>query len=452
LSYIVKRVHLFHKSKSNPLEWNTVVDEDLSGDAINFNHSKGVGAVKDSFAFDLQDASRFFNPITRIVADDLVKIWVKRGSSSFTDEDIFIVGIINAIDYKNDTGSEIATIKGYDFSEVMFDFQVVPRYTNKTAPEIIRTILEEDPIKDRGITAGTIQELKNDGTPFPKKNLAGSYTFVFMLMEQLCSPLYTGDGQYYWYVDTSKKLHFKGKTATTETDGGADIIINGELMDINSISVKHNKEDVRNFIVYNCGMDLYGNGVEDVDYDAVSIAKFGFKYYFAVEETVHLFDELLQNEIEAYRLKGNLATTWGSDVVNVSTGAWVDGQTFPLPNNNPIAGGNQYTWVTLKENPGASPSVVVSSSNEEFNRHAAMLALQLGKHITQSMIREYSKPKYQLSVEIPFSSKFILGGNYLVSIPERGLNTSLRLMSQEISLETMQLAFEADKGTFEVTG
>ena len=444
MSYIVKRAYLYHKDGE---EWNSTVDEDLSDEVVDLTVAKGVGGIKDSFSFNMQDASRFFSPVKRIVNDDLIKIWIQRDGSTFSDDYLFITGIINAINFSETTSEESITISGYDFSEVMFDFQIPPRYMNKTAPEIIRAILEEDPLKGRGITAGTIQEVKNDGSEFPIKNLAGTYTYVFELMEQLSGPDYTDDGQYYWYIDTDKKLHWKGKSTDTE-----DINIDAEEMDINSIKVSHKKADVKNFVVYNCGIDLEGNAVESVDYDEVSIAKVGFKYYYAVQETVKLFDELLRNEIEGYRTRGSLSTTWGSDIVNTTTGAWVSQQTFPTPNNSPLSGGNTYTWLTKKLEENGTQTTLTSESNSEFNDHAVELALQMGENVSQSIISFNSKPKYQLSVEIPFRSDLILGGLYPVNVPERGLNTNLRLMEFSIDLANMTLKFEQDVGDFEELG
>lgn len=450
MGYVSKRIYLYHKLEGLNANWNTTVDEDLSDEAVDIVINKGIKAIKDTFSFNIYKADRYFNPSIRITNEDMIKVWLKRDSSSFTDSDLLITGIVNNVGFTEGTDSKMISVTGNDFSEIIFDISLPIAEKNKTCAEMIKILLSKDPIVNKGITFtnASIPSDKHDGTPFPNKSLGLNYTPVFQILDKLCSNEFTGDGEYYYYVDTSKVFHFCYKSGTVES-----ITIDPTLINIEDIKIDKSKEEVKNFIILNCGVNLDGNDIEDNYYDETSIAKVGFKHYFAVEETISCYEDVLKNEIDAYRLSGTLATTWGSDIVHTSSGTsfvegdWVGGMAYPKPNNAVLSGGNTYIFYQKD-----GSTTLTATSNSTFNTHATTLAINMGKDIGKRLCDESNAPKYETKISFPFRTDLILGGLYPVKILDRGIDKNLRLSELTISLSGVDGKFEEDIGSFEVIG
>ena len=442
MGYVIKRVYLYHEVGTG--SWNSTVDEDLSDEAYDLSVNKGVSATKDTFSFKIAKSSRYFSPSIRIVAGDLVKIWITR-DAAITDSDLLIVGVVNNTSYAE--GDNVVSVSGNDFSEKMFDFQMVVGEFNKTVPDMLtgKFLLGHESIVGSGITftlGDSIPEYKSDdSTSFPKHNLSLNYTPMFQIIDKLASNKYTEDGQYYWYVDTDKVFHFVHKGSTPETT-----VIDPRTTDIEDIKISKKNSEVKNFIVYQYGTDLKGNSLEDVNYSDVSIAKYGYKYYFAVEDTVKCFDDIISNEIDGYKLLGTLQASWGSDVVDTTTGEWVNNQTYPTPGNNPIAGGNTYVFIQ-KDKDG---NTLTATSNSEFNTYAGQLAQEMAERITDDMISNSDLPKYKVDLTFPFRTDLILGGLYQVTIPKRAIDDQLRLVDLSYDLNGVSATFDQDLGSAEV--
>lgn len=99
-----------------------------------------------------------------------------------------------------------------------------------------------------------------------------------MIIAKYLTPQYTGDGQYYWYVNTSNELVIRAYndfTTGTITEG-TDIV-----------NAKYSYDNrIYNFVVVKCGFDPANRPITSRAVDYSSIAKHGMKYYILVDNTI----------------------------------------------------------------------------------------------------------------------------------------------------------------------
>lgn len=410
MGYVCQRVAIYPKS-GDTWDENT---ETVIADATQVTVNKGVGKTKNSYSFALPKSRLHFlsanNPLEN---ENLVKIWIWRDKVDYDDTDLKIEGTIRSVEQSYDDSGDMATIKGDDFTEVFFDTQIPLNQKDKQWPDIVKEILAQL----RDFTNKPIYwhpdnpTVKSDGNEFPNKTLILNYTRVSEMIEKLTSDEFTTDGQYlYWIQKIGTKYYlkviFKSSTiAGTITQGEKGF----------QIKIQKKKEDIKNFVIYNCGTDLYGNPVEDVYYDTSSIGKYGFKTYYTTEETQDLFVNYWNTE--------RYANT--SVFTPDSEGKPTDD--FPDTYN--------YTFI----------DGTVVTDDEEFNDHLKTIALTQGLIIATAIVKNTSKPKYTLEHNQRFSNIYNRGEKWQCVFPMRNINRPLRIMEIKHTIVETSLTLEEDE-------
>lgn len=423
MGYVCQRVEVFPKDGSTWSSSGTVLT-----DAYGVEVKEGIGKIKNSFSFYMPLGRTNFNTTTKnLISENLVKIWMWRDTTSYTDSDLIIEGVIRSVNQDISDGGDVLSIKGDDFSEVFFDVETPLNQQDKTWVEISKQILQDlrgrndKPIywadSANGWTGTPNPTVKNDGTAFPRKTLILNYTKVSEMLEKLTSDEFTEDGQYlYWIEKQGTRFYLvcrykSGSTAGTITQGTEGY----------QIKIQKDKEDVKNFVIYNCGSDLYGNSVEDVYYDTGSIGKIGYKTYYATEETQDLF-----------------TNAWNTE-------RWDKAKNASF---NPDADGNPQD-----DFPTSYPYVFTDgesvANDKAFNDYLKQLALGQGEQIATRIVDLSANPRYNIEHNTLFTNNYNKGELWQCVFPWRAVNRPLRIEEARYVIGETSLQLVEDETTAE---
>lgn len=385
----------------------------------------GWGSQKDAATVQLDKGKKFFDSEFETITpdideEDLVRFYMAKNKAlpyTFTTDDLLFEGTVDSAGQKIDSKGNIVTVKTFNFYEVFFDVEVPYYEPQLTFIEHVRNLLDNILRK-----AGTVIEwdpnnptLKKDGSPFPKKALALDYTPAFLIIEKLCSEEYTDDGQYVWYLSKGttgkRQLSIRAKTSSTQS-----LVINEELP-IHNIDISKGKDAVVNYVIYNCGIDLYGNSVEDFTFDAGSIGKYGWKTDFIIDETGQLFASLHAEEINqnsgdfTFDSNGNLTSAFPS--------------------------GYPYTF--------HFDSSITVNDDSDFNEQLRIKALETGFDFAWSRIQQMSKTQYIVNISLPFRNDLVIGALYDFDLIKlREFDKRLRLKQITYTMNGITASFDQD--------
>ncbi len=423
MGYVCRKVMVYKKTSQGDFlrdaTWDSVGTE--LTDCKNVRIQKGIGKIRNTFEFELGRGDSFYvGDEPEIAAEDLVRIWIWRDSMNPADSDLEIQGIVRNVRNEVNTKKNSILVSGNDLTEAFFDIDLPTNYQNKTCVEMLRMLIEE--VRDK--TGRNIYwdyarnpQVKTDGSTFPDKNLVLNYTKVYELLEKLTSHEYTEDGKYYYWIESRDGKNYfvlspPGYTATKTFSVGVDAF---------GYSLDKNKENVVNYVIFNCGSDLYHNAVESVTYDVSSIAKVGFKTRYMVEEsTTALFSSY--HDVERRK--------------NISSFN-PDEEGYPqseFPTTYP------YTFYI---------DGTVVNSDKEFNNHLRELALAEGKLIADQLIYMSKYPFFELGFSRRYNKDYMPGDIVLCDLNFRNLNLPFRLADTSISLDGIQYSFTQDETTLD---
>lgn len=419
-----KRIYLYKLLGANT--WDESNPIDLSSYAYDTEVNEGIGNIKDSFSFRLAKGDTYFASGASVPEDgDLLRIWMKRDSASFVDADLLIEGTVKAVEQSITTSTNSLKVSGYDFFEMLFDFQVPVAIQQKNWAEALQILMQDAQMVSRGLKWDPANPtVKADGsTEFPLFDLAMNYTPFYQIVEKLTSDKYTEDGQYVYYITTDLSgtryltiRSTKDSTVGTITEGAASTIAQSPT----SIKISKTKENVKNFIVFYAGDDLRGNSIQGVYYDLSSIGKHGFKYHYMVDETGDTAKTILYDE----------ASVNSSDF-NFSGGKWTSTDHFPTSYS--------YSWSILLD--GAA---VQSTDADDFVDDHADLARQQARAIADNFAKNSGKVKYVTTIAYLFRRDLALGSLYQCNLPSRNINRPLRLAEARHSISGTDYTFEED--------
>jgi len=217
-----------------------------------------------------------------------------------------------------------------------------------------------------------------------------------------------------------------GKGVEASKEKLASIIVNAVKMvmdkrggqifiDDDDIKIEKNDDEVKNYVIYNCGNDLYGNVVEDVKYDSESIGKLGYKDYYANEETQNIF-----------------TSNWNKE-------RFINPSLF-----NPDSDGNPQEDFPTSYNYTMADGTVVSN-DKGFNDALKSISLRQGLIIATNIINNSKKPKYNLKYVERFTNTFTAGQTWQCVFPHRNIDRPLRLIDMKQSVNETSLEFEEDE-------
>jgi len=433
-----------------------------------------------------------------VEADDLVDIyiWSNAEFSSLTqtqkDAARRIEGTIT--EPSLDRGTNNISVRGYGLIDIIFSgmaFALDPDAdrAHTVIQNIISQLNQFNP--NRKIYGQDSTEWTDIGNDTTSEDITytGKYRTGIEMIEELSSNKNTGNGQYVYFLryntrastttsTTANKLvdssasfvsTLVGKTVYNLTDGteatinavdsstqlsiSSDIMVSGEEYSIPSYdfhwksksdtdslgsltegvepsSIKAAKaiDGVINVVIFNAGLSPNGMGIEDINYD-FNLTGFGSRWKY-VSETSHIGSDLLNQEM------ADNPSDWDT----TSEG----NRKSSFPNGYP------YTCaIEARDSTGQKTgSKAVAADADEFDDIVIEEMRIQGKIATQSLIEQFSNPRFKCTKFIPYSeaSAYELGGVYTLDIPSFGLNEKkMRLMNIDYEFWGVQLQFEEDE-------
>ena len=253
-------------------------DWDVTGTEItdykDMKLSVRLGEGKDSFDFKVRNTfnafDNYFNPndklaISRVTSTDIV------GTG-----DVLMTGLIKNVPTEQDVSKDLIRVEGYNFSEVTANAIVFIDATTLTIPEAIQRALTWVDSKTSGkfgVTwAASNATVRSDTSAFPVVGKKYFYVTLNKMLEELTSDKFTGDGDYYWYVNQDNE--FVWFQADDTGFNNFDMSTQNYRMSKSGKDIK----DVKNFIIARGGRSPANNIIMDKYIDYSSVTKHGYKY------------------------------------------------------------------------------------------------------------------------------------------------------------------------------
>jgi len=237
-----------------------------------------LGDGKDSFSFKVTNFNNRnngkFNPLDRIQIYRTVNT-----DSIDTTTDILMVGSINDSPDTDNNKSNMSTVKGYNYSEAVMSAIVFLDATPLRINEALERALKNAGNRDNfEITwhPDNPDKLSDEVTEFPYVQEQWYHWTLLKILDQYSSNEYTGDGNYYWYVDNDNRLVWRQRDSTTlyTFDSSVDA-----YLDLKS---SKDKSGIKNYIIAKGGFDPAGTPIQTYYQDAANIAKNGKKYHLLI--------------------------------------------------------------------------------------------------------------------------------------------------------------------------
>jgi hypothetical protein len=438
--------------QTDPDRFVVLVDDEINND---WTIDNGAGTI----TFDTAPSSGTNNIQIRypvIEVDDRITIeqWKEAGSPSA--QDLLIDGIVKTpIEEIGDVG-RMFSVGGASWIESLFA-TLIPIDVNGTPPEIIggsqvtsgkTGVLDmialgnptrqvfwhpNNPIDKDG---NTIEQGEGDN-PFPDKHYVQNYKAANEIIEEVSSNDYTEDGPYFITVvtettpDNDPVLYLKWLPKGTDTDH-----IFTEGVEPTNIKIDKKGDEIINAIIYPLGKDAYNISRHDVNFDAVSIGKFGQKWKY-ITSTGQILNDLLQAEIASDEDKSKFNYDAQGNPIDL----------FPVSYPYTIVNFNDRDDET-----GADLGTAITVDNDaEYNQAIRKEAKWVGKQQTQRILDKLANPRYFVTLELPFTTDYTIGNVAEVTIPSYNFeNKKLRLVQIKYDPFKTILSLEEDEKTIGV--
>jgi len=371
--------------KSTPTELSSIVSIGVS---------LQMGESADSFSFNLSNVDNYQYELLQI--DDRVMIYGVIDS----EETLLLDGLINGKTNTSNSNSKIVTISGLNLLEKMFNSLVstTGESVTKTASYWIKNIIDQ--VNEFNSLGGTNRRILYSPTSIHETTLKVSYRKgfekAFKLIEELSNDDYTGDGQYYYYLDENNYFYWQPlrKTISKELSVGQDI---------KTHKTQQGMYDVVNYIIMNCGKSPYGSTILQMGYDNQSITKYGWKVKLVTRESIA--NEMINKD---RRSKPNL---------------WDEDKAFP----------NIYPYIPSWKD--AETGVI--SSNSDYNKEFVKAAQRIAIKEINGLLSKSVGATYKVNVSVNPSFDYALGELCTLTIPDNWWNTP-----QIIRLTKINYAFD----------
>lgn len=261
--------------------WSTTPEEVT--DAYDVDVSLSIGDLNDTFNFNIPNTNN--SRITGFEKEDKINIHLLANTETYNDTNLIFTGLIKNI---SETVSKDKTlsIEGVSLGEVLTTGLVNANNTNVDVMQHLQSCLASiaNYAPNFTVTWDNNNPIlkKDDITAFPKLSGGGliadrdsSYNTV---INKYLTDQYMQDGQYYWYVDINNKLVIRPRldNPTNSITEGVDIL-----------NAKYSLDpQIYNYVIVKCGTDSQGSQITTRAVDYTSMAKYGFKYYFLVNNNI----------------------------------------------------------------------------------------------------------------------------------------------------------------------
>ena len=257
--------------------------------------SQAARDKKDTFNFKINNNRNSQNWTFK--AQDQVNIHMCLNGASASESNMIMNGMVKKVSEDMTAKKNALRIEGVSFGEICTTALVFydPKNETQNVMEYLYNCLTKGvQVWNSKLTSSTPNAfmitwnsdnpaVKSNGSAFPVFTQAGAkirdyYKSFNKVLNDYLTDAYTGDGTYYWYVNNAKELCIRKRKSTT-----SPLYNWSEGVNFKTGKTSINTEDIKNFIVVKCGLDLDGNPVSTRYDDFVSRAKNGFRYYMLVD-------------------------------------------------------------------------------------------------------------------------------------------------------------------------
>jgi len=230
-----------------------------------------TGEGRDMFRFDVKTNADI---VSELELRDKVIIKREVNSTQFDSDSVVMNGAINKLPPEYKSGESTITVKGNNYSKTLMDAIVFEDVRQDRVDEAFQKALNsiKNYSQDFGVDWNSNNPTtKQDGTEYP---LVGERWYnkpMRKVLEEYTKAQNTGDGDYYWYVDSNNELVWR-----PEDNEVSSSITQG--FPYKMISEKRDTEDVVNFVRVKGGTLPTGDVVEARYIDFGSAGKNGLRH------------------------------------------------------------------------------------------------------------------------------------------------------------------------------
>lgn len=295
--------------------------------------SRKMGELNDTFSFKLNNNRNVRDD--EFQQQDNIQIHYLINEDVASSSNMIFNGLIKSVTANNSSKGKILDIGGVSYSEVATNGIVFLSRTNIDVLTFVQEALNSVKVRNPNFDItwdSNNPTTKSDGSSFPKI-LAGGTVREFnkslnYILDKYLKDSYTGDGNYYWYVNNQKQLSIRKRT-----NSNRGILTEGVDFKSDKISVS---DDIYNFIIIKCGFDPRGNPITTHYVDEISKAKYGYKPYVLTDQDIA--SQLIQEELRVNDAEFTTSTLFPSSYPYTISG-WND------ENGDPISVSTDAEWV-----------------------------------------------------------------------------------------------------------
>ena len=363
-----------------PVTLNTIYD---------YRSSIKLGNLNDTFEFKI-DNNNSRNKDSFRLQDKILQYCLINGAS-ISSSNLVMTGLVKAIEERVDGGKQYLNIKGVSFDEMITNGLVINDMTNITVFEFLKqSVLSlQTYTKPNSGTSefylkwnadnpllNKYNVLTNsyDGDPLPKLLGGGRVSYFNKTLNQLLNIFlneqYTGDGRYYYYVNTIgelviRKMLFVPSASLTE---GIDNILSRN-MTVDTTMIYNN-------IIVQAGYDPAGRAISTFYQDTTLTAQYG---------------------VRPYLLKTTDSNTLIEQERKANPNNWVSTSQYP----------NSYPYTCSWKDSGNN--MVTASSNSDFVDKFRTEVKRRGLNNATYFVSSHSKGMRQFVIELVPTINFHLG-------------------------------------------
>jgi len=370
-------------------------------ESINWDEDLSIEATADTFMFKVVNINRRYSTNSgdnfTFDVDDKIKIYVKTGTTDFTDDDLLITGIIGEVKHELNESTREILVRGTNLLERLLSCPKTSTAGNVPAYQHIINLLgqydDENPKKrffQSTTTEGRIAEweniLLNDGSTNDDTSLRNNttniqysyseYKPIIEHIEQLSKKEINKDGDFIFYLDKNWKFHWNLKTTTPEKT-----LIEGE--DFRRIVAKKSIWEVVTAIIVDCGKDPDGWRILAVGYHEKNAAEYGLRWSPA-RESLDISSGLLNKCRESSGWTAGTESNYPSASDYPFTMPWKASHTHKI-------GGFFGREVTVGDD-------VIVENDSEFRSEIRAEARFQGKQWIQSFLENAGKARWKIDI------------------------------------------------------
>jgi len=380
-----------------------------------------MGDAKDSFSFKVtntfDDYDAFFEPNDRITVSRILN------STTVTTSDIIMVGTIKDVPQIESYAGETLTVEGYNYSEIITQAIVFVDFQNKTVDQALKDAVANAAQTNPNFTVTwhpSNPSLKTNDDAFPTVDDDRFYYKPLRnIIEKYSTNQYTGDGDYYWYVDEDNKFVWRPKT------GDVDDTLDASTENYYSLQIGKDIKGIRNYVILKGGHDPAGNQIMTRYINWSSVNTVGVKFHFLISE----------NNKSRNLIQQDLRQSYGDDIGTNTV------PTFPFTTSWKA----RFTYTTKNEGVSvtAGSAVYVTSAAEYIEVIRTEIKKRLveeGKLFAENM--QYGKLTLQFA--FPSGAKtWGLGTNLQCTVP--------KIRTLPFTMRVTEILYQDSDDTFVLT-